>query len=106
MRVSPTKGVMRFGKKGKLSPKFIGPYEILERIGKVAYRLALPVELDKVLTTLIMGVLRCGAQKLTKPSICCFKVHDVFHVSQLKKYIHDALHVISPEVRQILVEHF
>ena len=49
---------MRFGTKGKLSPKFIGPYEVTERVGKVAYRLALPNELDKV--------------------------HDVFHISQFK----------------------
>ncbi|XP_031121067.1 uncharacterized protein LOC116024312 [Ipomoea triloba] len=72
LRVSPTKGVMRFGKKGKLSLRFIGPYEILDKIGQVAYRLALPMKLDKV--------------------------HDVFHVSQLKRYVHDASHVINPEV--------
>ena len=52
-------GVMRFGKKGKLSPHFIGPFEILERIGEVAYKLALP------------------------PSLA--SVHNVFHVSMLKK---------------------
>ncbi|XP_074302976.1 uncharacterized protein LOC141637317 [Silene latifolia] len=42
LKVSPMKGVMRFGKRGKLSQKYIGPYEILDRIGEVAYRLALP----------------------------------------------------------------
>ncbi|XP_019150131.1 PREDICTED: uncharacterized protein LOC109146936 [Ipomoea nil] len=63
---------MRFGKKGKLSPKFIGPYEILERVGNLAYRLALLAELDRW--------------------------HNVFHVSQLKKYVHDATHVLQPEV--------
>ena len=55
------KRVMRFGKKGKLSPRYIGPFEILERIGDVAYKLALP------------------------PSLA--SVHHVVHVSILKKYI-------------------
>nr|XP_021860926.1 uncharacterized protein LOC110799949 [Spinacia oleracea] len=75
LKVSPTKGVMRFGKKGKLSPRYIGPYEVLERVGEVAYRLAMPTELSKV--------------------------HDVFHISQLKKYIHDPSHVIEPEVVEL-----
>ncbi|XP_031116671.1 uncharacterized protein LOC116020331 [Ipomoea triloba] len=63
---------MRFGKKGKLSPRFIGPYGILERVWLVTYRLALPTELDRV--------------------------HNVFHISQLKKYVHDASQEIPPEV--------
>ncbi|XP_019184387.1 PREDICTED: uncharacterized protein LOC109179337 [Ipomoea nil] len=75
LKVSPTRGVMRFGKKGKLSPRFIGPYEILERIGSLAYRLALPLELDRV--------------------------HNVFHVSQLKRYVHDPAHVLPLEVLPI-----
>ncbi|KAL5561714.1 hypothetical protein UlMin_031461 [Ulmus minor] len=65
------KGVMRFGKKGKLSPWYIGPFEILERIGKVAYRLALPPELSSV--------------------------HNIFHVSMLRKYISDPSHVLEYE---------
>ncbi|GKA48551.1 reverse transcriptase domain-containing protein [Tanacetum coccineum] len=64
LKVSPWKGVVRFGKKGKLAPRFIGPFEILERVGLVAYRLRLPEELSRV--------------------------HDTFHVSNLKKSLADA----------------
>ena len=69
LKVSPMKGVMRFGKKGKLSPRFIGPFEILRRVGEVAYELALPPRLAAV--------------------------HPVFHVSMLRRYIPDESHVIS-----------
>jgi len=69
LKISPTKGVLRFGKKGKLNPRYVGPLEIVERIGPVAYRLALPAELGNV--------------------------HDVFHVSMLKSYLHDPSHVLS-----------
>ncbi|GFS41553.1 hypothetical protein Acr_00g0075070 [Actinidia rufa] len=62
------KGINRFGKRGKLKPRYIGPFEILQRIGTVAYRIALPPELSHV--------------------------HDVFHVSMLRKYVHDPAHVI------------
>ncbi|KAA3439023.1 reverse transcriptase [Gossypium australe] len=70
LKVSPWKKVLQFGRKGKLSPRFIGPYEIIERIGPVAYRLALPPELDRI--------------------------HNVFHVSMLRRYRSDPSHVISP----------
>ncbi|GJV39500.1 putative reverse transcriptase domain-containing protein [Tanacetum coccineum] len=63
LKVSPWKGVVRFGKEGKLAPRFVGPFEITERIGPVAYRLDLPEELDGV--------------------------HDTFHVSNLKKCLAD-----------------
>ena len=69
------KGVMRFGKKGKLSPRYVGPFEILERVGAVAYRLALPPEFPNV--------------------------HPVFHVSMLRKYLPDPSHVIQPQVVQL-----
>ena len=68
LKVSPWRKILRFGKKGKLSPRFIGPYEVLERIGLVAYRLALPLELAKL--------------------------HDVFHVSMLMRYHSDESHIL------------
>ncbi|GJY48438.1 hypothetical protein Tco_0438394 [Tanacetum coccineum] len=49
LKVSPWKGVMRFGKKGKLAPRYVGPFEILIRIGPVAYRLRLPNELSEIM---------------------------------------------------------
>ena len=48
LKVMPKRGVVRFGKRGKLSPRFIGPFEILERVGTVAYRLALPPSMTGV----------------------------------------------------------
>ncbi|KAL5764599.1 hypothetical protein ACOSQ2_017193 [Xanthoceras sorbifolium] len=66
---------MRFGQKGKLSPRFIGPYEILERVGLVAYRLALPLELEKI--------------------------HNVFHVSMLRRYRSDPSHRVQTESIEI-----
>ena len=69
LKISPTKGVIRFGAHGKLSPRYIGPFKILERVGEVAYRLALPPSLEGV--------------------------HNVFHVSQLRRYIRDESHVLD-----------
>ena len=48
LKVSPSKGIVRFGKCGKLNPMYVGPYEILARVGSVAYRLELPYELGNV----------------------------------------------------------
>ncbi|GKV34371.1 hypothetical protein SLEP1_g42748 [Rubroshorea leprosula] len=75
LKVSPTRGVLRFGIRGKLSPRYIGPYPILERIGEVAYKLELPGNLAGV--------------------------HDVFHVSLLRKYVPDPSHIINPEPIQL-----
>ena len=63
LKVSPAKGVIRFGLRDKLNPRYVGPFEILEWIGDVVYRLALPSSLDGV--------------------------HTVFHVSMLRKYVRD-----------------
>ena len=75
LRVSPWKGILRFGKRGKLSPRYIGPYEIIEHVGVFAYRLALPPELSRV--------------------------HNVFHVSMLRKYISDPSHILDTQPVQV-----
>ncbi|KAK6151525.1 hypothetical protein DH2020_014160 [Rehmannia glutinosa] len=75
IKVSPMKEIMRFGKKEKLSPRYVGPYMIVERIGKVAYKLELPQEMTTI--------------------------YNVFHVSMLKKYIPDPSHVLTPQLIQI-----
>ena len=63
LKISPMRGVMQFGKKGKLSPRFIRPFEITQRVGRLVYRVVLPLDL--------------------------VRTHDVFHMSMLRKYIAD-----------------
>ena len=75
LRVSLWKGILRFGKRGKLSPRYIGPYEIVDKVGEVAYRLRLPSKLANI--------------------------HDVFHVSMLRKYIADPSHILKEQPIQL-----
>ena len=69
LKVMPKRGVVRFGKRGKLSSRFIEPFEILERVGTIAYRLDLPPGMSGV--------------------------HEVFHVSMLRKYTPYPAHVVD-----------
>ncbi|KAI3809549.1 hypothetical protein L1987_25526 [Smallanthus sonchifolius] len=71
LKVSPWKGVARFGNRGKLNPRYVGPFEILARVGPLAYKLKLPQELSNV--------------------------HDTFHVSNLKKCLSDETLIIPPD---------
>jgi hypothetical protein len=72
LRVWPMKRVKRFGVKGKLAPRYIGPFPILEKCGTMAYKLNLPPSLDGV--------------------------HDIFHVSQLMKCLNKPMNIMLPEV--------
>lgn len=75
LRVSPTTGVGRSLKSRKLTPRFVGPYQISQKVGEVAYQIALPPSLSNL--------------------------HDVFHVSQLRKYISDPSHVVQIDDVQV-----
>ncbi|KAL2250149.1 UNVERIFIED_CONTAM: hypothetical protein Sindi_2488600, partial [Sesamum indicum] len=67
LKISPWRGILRFGRQGKLSPRYIGQHDIIERIRPLAYQLALPAELS---------------------------IHDVFHISTLRQYQSDPSHII------------
>ncbi|XP_050233184.1 uncharacterized protein LOC126681674 [Mercurialis annua] len=69
LKISPWKEILQFGKRGKLSPRFIGPYKVIEKIGTVAYKLALPPELSQI--------------------------HNFFHASMLRRYRSDPSHVLQ-----------
>ena len=75
LKVSPWKGLSRFGKRGKLNPRYVGPFEILKKVGNVAYELALPPHMQHI--------------------------HNVFHVSLLKKYHMDSRHIIEHDPVEI-----
>ena len=75
LKVSLWRKILRFGQKGKLSPRFIGSYEILERIGSVVYQLALPSELAKL--------------------------YYVLHASMLRRYHFDGLHILPVQEIQV-----
>ena len=70
LKASPMKGVMRFRKKGKLAPQYMGPYEILRKVRSVAFELALPPNFPPV--------------------------HLVFHLSLLRHYMYDPSHILEP----------
>ncbi|XP_062104127.1 uncharacterized protein LOC133815287 [Humulus lupulus] len=75
LRVLPMKGVMRFGKKGKISSRFIGSFEILDRVGSVAYRLTLLLALSET--------------------------HNIFHIFMFQKYVSDPSHVLNYELLEL-----
>ncbi|GKA78181.1 putative reverse transcriptase domain-containing protein [Tanacetum coccineum] len=78
LKVSPWKGVVRFGKRGKLNPRYVGPFKVIERVGTVAYKLELPQQLSRV--------------------------HNTFHVSNLKKCLSDELKTLEIPVEELRVD--
>ena len=96
LKVSPWKGIVRFGKRGKLSPRYIGPFRIIERVGEVAYRLELPDELQGIHNTFHVSNLRkCLANvSLAVP------LNDV-HVDEKLTYVEEPEVILDRKIRKL-----
>ncbi|XP_022023704.1 uncharacterized protein LOC110923961 [Helianthus annuus] len=96
LKVSPWKGVIRFRKRGKLSPRFIGPFTVVERVGKVAYRLELPEELSGIHSTFHVSHLRkCLADEMT------YIHYDDIEVDDRLNYVVRPITIFDREVKTL-----
>ncbi|XP_071727227.1 uncharacterized protein [Rutidosis leptorrhynchoides] len=96
LKVSPWKGVIRFGKRGKLNPRYVGPFKIIERIGPVAYRLELPQQLAGVHNTFhVSNLKKCLAKEdLTIPL-------EEIHVDEKLQFIEEPIEIMDREVKRL-----
>nr|GEY86984.1 putative reverse transcriptase domain-containing protein [Tanacetum cinerariifolium] len=96
LKVSPWKGVIRFGKRGKLSPRYIGPFKILSRIGPVAYKLDLPQELHGIHNAFhVLNLKKCFADEELVIPIDEVKIDDKLH------FIEEPIEIMDREVKQL-----
>ncbi|XP_059288071.1 uncharacterized protein LOC132041377, partial [Lycium ferocissimum] len=96
LKVSPMKGVMHFGRKGKLSPRYIGPYEITKRVGKVAYELRLPTEMSMVHSVFHILMLR-----LYKPDPSHVFHHEYIEIDEALSYEEESVQILDHQVRRL-----
>ncbi|GJT20972.1 putative reverse transcriptase domain-containing protein [Tanacetum coccineum] len=96
LKVSPWKGVVRFGKRGKLNPRYVGPFKVLEKVGAVAYKLELPQELSRVHNTFhVSNLKRCYSDDpLTVPL-------DGLHVDDKLQFVEEPVEIMDREVKQL-----
>ncbi|GJR92172.1 hypothetical protein Tco_0264346 [Tanacetum coccineum] len=94
LKVAPWKGVMRFGKRGKLNPRYIGPFRIIERIGPVAYRLELPQELVRV--TIVFHICNLRRVYLMSPRVSFGRISTRDNLNSLKD-----VEIMDREVKQL-----
>ncbi|GKB64169.1 putative reverse transcriptase domain-containing protein [Tanacetum coccineum] len=96
LKVSPWKGVIRFGKRGKLSPRYVGPFRIIDRIGPVAYQLELPDELRGIHNTFhVSNLKRCLADENLIILLEEIQLDDKLH------FIEELVEIMNPEVKQL-----
>nr|GFC76791.1 putative reverse transcriptase domain-containing protein [Tanacetum cinerariifolium] len=96
LKVSPWKGVVRFGKRGKLNPRYVGPFNVLERVGDVAYKLDLPEELSRVHNTFhVSNMKKCHADEpLVVPL-------DGLHVDDKLHFVEEPVEIMDREVKRL-----
>ncbi|GKB69852.1 putative reverse transcriptase domain-containing protein [Tanacetum coccineum] len=96
LKVSPWKGVVRFGKRGKLNPRYVGPFKVLAKVGKVAYKLELPQELSRVHHTFhVSNLKKCYADKpLVMPL-------EGIHVDDKLQFVEEPVEIMEREIKRL-----
>ncbi|GJX00712.1 putative reverse transcriptase domain-containing protein [Tanacetum coccineum] len=96
LKVSPWKGVVRFGKRGKLNPRYVGPFKVLEKVGEVAYKLELPEELSRVHNTFhVSNLKKCHADEPLAVPL------DGLHLDEKLHFVEEPLEVVGREVKPV-----
>nr|GFB74617.1 putative reverse transcriptase domain-containing protein [Tanacetum cinerariifolium] len=96
LKVSPWKGVVRFGKRGKLNPRYVGPFKVLERVGDVAYKLDILKELSKVHNTFHMSNLKkCHADEPLAVPL------DGHHFDDKLHFVEEPVEIVDREVKTV-----
>ncbi|GJY60746.1 putative reverse transcriptase domain-containing protein [Tanacetum coccineum] len=94
--ISPRKGVMRFGKRGKLNPRYVGPFKVIERVGEVAYKLELPEELSRVHNTFhVSNLKKCHADEPLAVPL------DGLHLDDKLHFVEEPLEIVGHEVKRL-----
>ncbi|GKB60300.1 putative reverse transcriptase domain-containing protein [Tanacetum coccineum] len=96
LKVSPWKGVVRFGKRGKLNPRYVGPFKVIERVGEVAYKLELPEELSRVHNTFhVSNLKKCHADEPLAVPLDGLNLDDKLH------FVEEPVEIVGHEVKRL-----
>ncbi|GJW02780.1 putative reverse transcriptase domain-containing protein [Tanacetum coccineum] len=96
LKVSPWKGVVRFGKRGKLNPRFVGPFKVIKRVGDVAYKLELPEELSRVHNTFhVSNLKKCHADEPLAVPL------DGLHFDDKLQFVEEPVEIIDHEIKRL-----